>query len=84
MQTQGRVYKEAIDSGAYSVMIGHAAFPAVDDSRIGKKRRPSTFSKKVITDLLKEKFGLLEERVGELEKTCRGHDIFKFETERKE
>ena len=33
---------------------------------------------------LKKKFDLLEERVGELEKTCRGHDIFKFETERKE
>ncbi len=57
LKLQGRVYKESIDSGVYSVMIGHAAFPAVDDSMIGTKRRPSTFSKKVITDLLKDRFG---------------------------
>ncbi len=57
MKLQGRVYKESIDSGVLSVMIGHAAFPAVDDSLINGKRRPSTFSKKVITDLLKGKFG---------------------------
>lgn len=57
MKLQGRVYKEAIDSGVYSVMIGHAAFPAVDDSKIGGKRKPATFSKKIITDLLKGEFG---------------------------
>ena len=57
MATQGRVYKESIDSGVYSVMVGHSAFPAVDDSKIGKKRRPATFSKKIITDLLKGQFG---------------------------
>lgn len=57
LELQGRVYKESIDSGAYSVMIGHAAFPAVDDSLINGKRRPSTFSKKIITDLLKDRFG---------------------------
>lgn len=56
LELQGKVYKESIDSGAYSVMIGHSAFPAVDDSLINGKRRPSTFSKKVITDLLKGKF----------------------------
>lgn len=57
LELQGRVYKESIDSGVYSVMIGHAAFPAVDDSLINCKRRPSTFSKKIITDLLKDRFG---------------------------
>ena len=57
LELQGRVYKESIDSGVYSVMIGHAAFPAVDDSLINGKRRPSTFSKKIITDLLKDRFG---------------------------
>lgn len=57
MNVQGRVYKEAIDSGVYSVMIGHHSFPAVDDSRIGTKRRPATFSKKIITDLLKNEWG---------------------------
>lgn len=57
LELQGKVYKESIDSGAYSVMIGHAAFPAVDDSLINGKRRPSTFSKKIITNLLKERLG---------------------------
>lgn len=57
MKLQGKVYKEAIDSGVYSVMIGHHAFPAVDDSMIGTKRRPATFSKKIITDLLKNDWG---------------------------
>ncbi len=57
MSQQGRVYKESIDSGAYSVMIGHNAFPAIDDSMIGTKRRPATFSKKIITDLLKNEWG---------------------------
>ncbi len=54
---QGRVYKESIDSGALSVMIGHHAFPAVDDGMIGSKRRIATFSKKIITDLLKNSWG---------------------------
>lgn len=57
LNNQGRVYREAIVSGAYSVMIGHIAFPAVDNSRIGNKRRPATFSKKIITDLLKNDWG---------------------------
>ncbi len=57
MKVQGRVYKEAIDSGAYSVMVGHNAFPAIDDSEISGKRRPATFSKKIITDLLKNDWG---------------------------
>ncbi len=57
MKLQGRVYKEAIDSGVYSVMIGHHSFPAVDDSMVGAKHRPATFSKKIITDLLKNSWG---------------------------
>lgn len=56
-KTQGRVYKEAIESGAYSVMIGHHAFPSIDDSMIGTKRRTATFSKKIITDILKNEWG---------------------------
>ena len=57
MKVQGRIYKEVIECGAYSVMIGHHAFPAIDDSMIGTKRRPATFSKKIITDLLKNEWG---------------------------
>lgn len=57
LETQGRVYKAAIQSGVYSVMIGHTSFPAADDSFIGNKRRPASFSKKIITDLLKNEWG---------------------------
>ena len=55
--TQGRIYKEIIDSGVYTVMTTHASFPAVDDTRIGKQYIPATFSKKITTDLLKKEMG---------------------------
>lgn len=54
---QGKIFKELIDGGVYSVMISHKAFPACDDSKIGEKYRPATISKKVITDLLKGELG---------------------------
>lgn len=54
---QKQIYQTAIDAGVYSIMITHAAFPAVDNSRIGKVYRPSTLSKKVIIDLLKGDMG---------------------------
>lgn len=57
LKTQGRVYKETIQSGVYSVMIGHISFPALDNGYIGNKRRPATFSKNIITDLLKNEWG---------------------------
>lgn len=54
---QGKVYQEIIDHGVYSIMIGHQAFPAADDTMINGKYIPSTLSKKVITDLLKNQMG---------------------------
>ncbi len=54
---QGVVFKELIDAGVYSVMIGHEAFPAIDDTIIDDKAIPATLSYKIITGLLKEKFG---------------------------
>ncbi|MBO5452706.1 MAG: glycoside hydrolase family 3 protein [Clostridia bacterium] len=54
---QGRVYQELFDYGVYSVMVGHQSFPAVDDEMINGKYRPSTISKKVVTDLLKGEMG---------------------------
>jgi len=56
-EMQGRVYQELIDSGVYSMMISHTAFPAVDDSMVGDLCRPATISYKIITGLLKEKMG---------------------------
>ncbi|MBO5060723.1 MAG: hypothetical protein J6C82_07410 [Clostridia bacterium] len=56
-KNQGAIYQAAIDAGVYSVMVGHNAFPAVDDSKIGNVYVPSTLSEKVVTGLLKEKMG---------------------------
>lgn len=54
---QGKIFEEAIKSGVYSIMMKHLAFPAVDDTIVNGNYLPSTLSKKVITDLLKGKFG---------------------------
>lgn len=54
---QGKIFQGLIDGGVYSVMITHGSFPAVDNSKIGGRYRPSTISKKVITDLLKGEMG---------------------------
>lgn len=54
---QGKIFKGIIDGGVYSVMIGHSAFPACDDSQINGVPIPATLSKKIITDLLKGEIG---------------------------
>ncbi len=54
---QGKIFQSVIDNGVYSVMIGHVAFPAWDDSVIKGEYRPATVSKKIITDLLKGEMG---------------------------
>ena len=54
---QGKVFQGVIDGGVYSIMITHKAFPAADNSKINGKFVPSTLSKKIITDLLKDKMG---------------------------
>lgn len=54
---QGRIFQEVIDAGVYSVMVGHVAFPAADDTKINGKYIPSSISKKIVTDLLKGKMG---------------------------
>ena len=53
----GSVFQRMIDGGVYSIMISHMGFPAVDDSVVNGRIRPSTISKKVITDLLKNEMG---------------------------
>lgn len=54
---QGKIFQGCIDGGVYSIMIGHAAFPAYDDSKVGGRYRPATISKKIVTDLLKGEMG---------------------------
>lgn len=56
-EEQGKIFQGVIDGGVYSVMVGHEGFPACDDSKLKGKHRPSTVSKKVVTDLLKGEMG---------------------------
>ncbi len=48
----GRVFRTLIDEGAMSVMPGHISLPAFDPSGL-----PATLSKRLLTELLKEKNG---------------------------
>lgn len=54
---QGRVYRECINDGVYSIMVGHQSFPAVDNTKINGSYIPSTISYKVVTELLKGEMG---------------------------
>lgn len=54
---QGMVFKRLIDKGAYSVMVGHQAFPAADDTKVGNSYMPATLSYNIITKLLKQELG---------------------------
>ena len=55
--TQAKTFKGVIDNGVDSVMVGHSAFPAADDTMLNGKYIPSTFSKKIIQGLLREELG---------------------------
>ncbi|MCX6970698.1 MAG: hypothetical protein NTV93_11205 [Verrucomicrobia bacterium] len=54
----GRVFKELIEAGALSIMIGHMGFPAYEsvDAKKGIFR-PATASKRLMTDLLRGELG---------------------------
>lgn len=54
---QGCIFQELIDSGVDTVMVGHSAFPAIDDTKVQGGYLPATLSYKIITELLKEKMG---------------------------
>ena len=56
-ERQGRVFEACAKAGAMSMMVGHSAFPAVDDASNGMLYVPSPASKKIITGILREKFG---------------------------
>ena len=58
LKGQGKVFQDMIDGGVWSIMPGHQAFPAVDNSRInGGAYIPTTLSYKILTKLLKEEMG---------------------------
>ncbi len=56
-ERQGRVFEECCKNGAYSVMVGHTAFPAADDSSNGTLSIPAPASSKIINGILRGKFG---------------------------
>ena len=56
-EEQGKIFQGVFDGGVYSVMIGHQAFPAADDTKLKGRYLPATLSYKIITQLLKEKMG---------------------------
>lgn len=56
-ERQGCVFQAGIDAGVESIMVGHLAFPAADDTKMNGKYLPATLSRKIVTELLKEKMG---------------------------
>lgn len=56
-KTQGIIFQNVIDAGVYSIMSSHQSFPAIDDSKVNGQYRPTTISKKITTDLLKNEMG---------------------------
>lgn len=57
MNTVGRIYKTLFKQGVDSVMIGHCALPAFETEKDDFGYIPATFSKSIITDLLKGELG---------------------------
>lgn len=54
----GRVFNELIDTGVYSVMAGHIAFPAYQKEKFtGRFHLPATLSHELISILLKQEMG---------------------------
>ena len=56
-ERQGRVFEECCKRGAYSVMVGHTAFPAVDSASNGTLCVPAPASEKIVNGILRKKFG---------------------------
>ena len=54
---QGAVFQALIDRGVYSIMVGHVAYPVVDNTKLGGNYVPATLSHKIVTGLLKEDMG---------------------------
>lgn len=56
-ETQGIRFQQIFDSGVDSVMVGHSAFPAVDDTNVNGRYIPATLSEKIIKGILRDKMG---------------------------
>src|SRR6185295_2442631 len=56
-QGPGRVYRELIEAGAKTIMSGHIALPAFDESDARGLYPPATISRRLLTDLLRGELG---------------------------
>ena len=55
--TYGKVYKTLIDEGVSAIMVAHIALPCYDDTVDECGYLPATLSKKLMTDLLRNRLG---------------------------
>jgi len=57
--SSGRMFREAIEAGVWSIMIGHISLPAWDpgDGTRIQRAPPATLSRKLVTGLLRERMG---------------------------
>ena len=55
--TQAKTFQAMIDAGVDTIMIGHVAFPAADDTMRNGRYVPATLSEKILKGLLREKMG---------------------------
>ncbi len=57
-KNHGRVFQSAINAGVYSIMSGHIALPWLEPMESSQRRpRPSTVSRRVLMDLLRNQMG---------------------------
>lgn len=57
LKTQATTFQAMIDAGVWTIMSGHMAFPAIDDTKLNGKYLPATLSDKVLIDLLRGEMG---------------------------
>ena len=56
-RTQAVTFQKMIDAGVYTIMIGHKAFPAADDTKLNGYTIPATMSEKILEGILRKKMG---------------------------
>ncbi|MGR5295141.1 glycoside hydrolase family 3 protein [Vibrio mediterranei] len=59
MRSCGAMFQSAIDSGVYSIMVGHISLPSIDSGESGRIEQapPAVMSHKIVTGLLRKEMG---------------------------
>ncbi len=55
--SQAKTFQGVIDAGVDSIMVGHTAFPAADDTMLNGQYIPATLSEKIIKGILRSEMG---------------------------